>query len=60
MLNQHQDEQFDVIVIGGGPVGLAAGYESAKAGARTLILEKGNFYNQSGSSGDLARMFRTM
>ncbi|EWY82632.1 hypothetical protein FOYG_14726 [Fusarium oxysporum NRRL 32931] len=51
---------FDVVVIGGGPVGLAAGYEAAKAGSKIMILEQNNFFNQAGSSGDLARMFRTM
>jgi sarcosine oxidase/L-pipecolate oxidase len=51
---------FDVVVVGGGPVGLAAGYEVAKAGKDVIILEQNNFFNQAGSSGDLARMFRTM
>jgi sarcosine oxidase / L-pipecolate oxidase len=51
---------YDVVVIGGGPVGLAAAYEVAKAGATVIILEQNNFFNQAGSSGDLARMFRTM
>lgn len=53
-------ELFDVVVIGGGPVGLASAYETAKAGAKVLVLEQNNFFNQAGSSGDLARMFRTM
>ncbi|KYK56460.1 hypothetical protein DCS_03460 [Drechmeria coniospora] len=51
---------FDIVVIGGGPVGMAAAYEAAKAGARVALLEQNNFFNQAGSSGDLARMFRTM
>ncbi|KAH7185178.1 uncharacterized protein B0J16DRAFT_355673 [Fusarium flagelliforme] len=51
---------YDVVVVGGGPVGLAAGYEVAKSGASVMILEQNNFFNQAGSSGDLARMFRTM
>ena len=53
-------QTYDVVVIGGGPVGLSAAYEVAKAGASVVILEKNNFFNQAGSSGDLARMFRTM
>ncbi|KAK3313026.1 hypothetical protein B0H66DRAFT_631959 [Apodospora peruviana] len=53
-------EVFDVIVVGAGPVGLAATYEVAKAGAKVLVLEQNNFFNQAGSSGDLVRMFRTM
>jgi len=54
------DHVYDVIVIGGGAVGLGAAYECAKADRSTLVLEKGNLYNSAGSSGDLARMFRTM
>ncbi len=52
--------QYDTIVIGGGPVGLASGYQCAKAGKSVLLLERFNFFNQSGSSNDLVRMFRTM
>ncbi|KAK3985460.1 hypothetical protein QBC44DRAFT_335047 [Cladorrhinum sp. PSN332] len=51
---------YDVIVLGGGPVGLAATYEVAKSGKKVLVLEQNNFYNQAGSSPDLVRMFRTM
>ncbi|KAI0447286.1 hypothetical protein F4803DRAFT_575455 [Xylaria telfairii] len=53
-------EILDVIVVGGGPVGLATAYEVAKTGASVLVLEKNNFFNHAGSSNDLARMFRTM
>lgn len=31
---------FDVIVVGGGPAGSIAAYESAKAGLKTILLEK--------------------
>ena len=33
---------YDVIVIGGGPAGLMAGTAAARAGARVLLVEKGN------------------
>src|SRR6266566_2142238 len=51
---------YDVIVIGGGPIGLSAAYHCAKAGHRVLIAERFCFFNQAGSSNDLVRMFRTM
>jgi sarcosine oxidase/L-pipecolate oxidase len=51
---------YDVIVVGGGPIGLAAAYHAARAGHSVLLLERFNFFNQSGSSNDLVRMFRTM
>ncbi len=31
---------FDVVVVGGGPAGMAAAIESAKKGAKTLIIER--------------------
>jgi sarcosine oxidase/L-pipecolate oxidase len=51
---------YDVIVLGGGPIGLAAAYNCASRGQSVLLLEQFNFYNQSGSSNDLVRMYRTM
>lgn len=51
---------YDVIVVGGGAIGLGATYEVAKSGASVMVLEQNCFYNQAGSSGDLARMYRTM
>ena len=35
--------EFDVVVIGGGPTGLAASVSAAKRGARTLLVERYGF-----------------
>jgi NADPH-dependent 2,4-dienoyl-CoA reductase/sulfur reductase-like enzyme len=34
------DETVDVVIIGGGPAGLAAGIEAWGAGAKAVILER--------------------
>ncbi len=38
-------EILDVLIIGGGPIGLACGLEAKKAGLTYLILEKGVLVN---------------
>lgn len=43
-----EDEVVDVIVIGGGPAGLAAAIEASRAGAKTVLLER------AGSAGGAA------
>ncbi|RYU97424.1 YpdA family putative bacillithiol disulfide reductase [Emticicia agri] len=37
--------KYDVIIIGGGPIGLACGLEAQKAGLKYVILEKGCLVN---------------
>lgn len=37
--------EFDIIIIGGGPIGIACGLEAKKKGLRYLILEKGPIVN---------------
>lgn len=39
------EQIYDIIIIGGGPIGLACGLEAKKAGLSYLILEKGTLVN---------------
>lgn len=39
------EKTYDLIIIGGGPIGLACGIEAGKAGLNYLILEKGALTN---------------
>jgi len=36
-----QDQEYDVVIIGGGPAGLTAGIYAGRGGLKTVILEKG-------------------
>ena len=40
-----QNKNLDLIIIGGGPIGLACGLEAQKKGLKYLILEKGPLVN---------------
>ncbi len=51
-------ENYDVIVIGGGAIGLATAYHLGKRKAKTLVLEQFTFVNQQGSSAGVSRQFR--
>jgi hypothetical protein len=42
---------WDVIVIGGGTAGVIAGIAAARAGAKTLIIERGGFLGGNASTG---------
>ena len=41
-------ETFDVIIVGGGPAGLAAGLYCNRAALKTVLLEKGLLGGQIG------------
>ena len=43
--------EFDVVVVGGGPAGLAASFSAAKRGARTLLVERYGFLGGMGTAG---------
>ena len=49
---------YDVIVIGGGAIGLAAAHELGQRQASVLVLEKYAFLNQAGSSAGFSRQYR--
>lgn len=51
-------QNYDIIIIGGGPMGLAAAYYAAQEGARTAVLERFDFFNDRGASGGDSRQFR--
>ena len=51
-------QNYDVIVIGGGPMGLSTAFHLSKRKARTLLLEQFTFFNQLGSSAGMSRQFR--
>ena len=42
---------WDVIVVGGGTAGLIAGIAAARAGAQTLIVERGGFLGGNAATG---------
>ena len=48
----------DVIVIGGGPIGMSTAYHMSRRNAKTLVLEQFTFFNQLGSSAGVSRQFR--
>ncbi len=41
MQGKEMAEEFDIVIVGGGPAGLAAGLYAARARRRTVLLEKG-------------------
>ena len=51
---------YDVAVVGGGPVGLAAALFAAKFGKRVVVLDRNSFKNSRGSSNGMSRQFRVM
>ncbi len=36
------NESVDVLVVGGGPAGIIAAIQSARAGAKTMLVERGS------------------
>jgi glycine/D-amino acid oxidase-like deaminating enzyme len=57
-MTKEKGNHFQVIVIGGGPMGLATAYHLNKRGCKSLVLEQFNFKNQLGSSAGVSRQYR--
>ncbi|MEO6286319.1 MAG: FAD-dependent oxidoreductase [Dyadobacter sp.] len=57
-MTKETDRHFDVIVIGGGAMGLATAYHLSKRKTKTLVLEQFQFKNQLGSSAGVSRQYR--
>ncbi len=51
---------FDVIIVGGGTIGMAAAYYAAARGLKALLLEQYDFASRFASSCGASRMFRIM
>lgn len=49
---------YDVIIVGGGPIGLSTAYECLKKQQNVLVIEKFSFHNDYGSSPGFSRQFR--
>ena len=43
--------EFDVVVVGGGPAGIAASWSAAKHGAKVLLVERYGFLGGMGTAG---------
>ncbi|WP_326949121.1 FAD-dependent oxidoreductase [Amycolatopsis sp. NBC_01307] len=52
------DGPVDLIVVGGGAVGLATAHAAAKRGSTALVLEKREFFHDETASGGTSRQFR--
>ena len=50
---------YDIIIIGGGPIGIACGLEAIKSGLKYLILEKGTLVNSLYNYPDNMTFFST-
>jgi glycine/D-amino acid oxidase-like deaminating enzyme len=51
-------KNYDVVIIGGGAMGLSTAYHLAENKTKTLVLERFRFLNEFGSSAGVSRQFR--
>ncbi|WP_177225921.1 YpdA family putative bacillithiol disulfide reductase [Arsenicibacter rosenii] len=59
MADLNGTQMYDVLIVGGGPCGLAAGIEAAKSGLSHLILEKGSLTESIRRYPKMMRFFST-
>lgn len=59
MVQPSEQSIYDVIIVGGGPCGLAAGIEATRAGLTHIILEKGSVTESIRQYPKLMRFFST-
>ncbi len=50
--------EYELIVIGGGSMGLSTAYHAALRGTKTLVIEQYGYFNNLGSSAGASRQFR--
>lgn len=60
MKNISINNYYDVVIIGGGIIGLSSPYSSTSRGLRTLIIDQYDIQNSINSSKGIERMFRLM
>jgi len=56
---QQLDSRYDVVVVGGGPAGIAAAVAAGRNGARTLLVEKLGFLGGERSPASSCTAFTT-
>lgn len=59
MVHLNGKQVYDVVIVGGGPCGLAAGIEASKSGLSHLILEKGSLTESIRRYPKMMRFFST-
>lgn len=47
-------DEYEVVILGGGPTGIAAAISLGRSGRRTLLVEKGGFLGGAGTAGGLS------
>jgi len=53
-----KNDNYDVVIIGGGIIGLSAAYYAAASGKKTLLIEAKDLFHDYGGSGGESRFFR--